>query len=78
MKITVDVDCTPEEARRAIGLPDMAPIHAMFLDKIKDMMAHGVSPEMVEMMMRSWSPIGEASMAAWRQMIGQMTGIGKE
>ena len=23
MKVTVDVDCTPEEARRFMGLPDM-------------------------------------------------------
>ncbi|MDE0880583.1 MAG: DUF6489 family protein, partial [Sphingomonas bacterium] len=27
MKVNVEVDCTPEEARRAMGLPDLAPIH---------------------------------------------------
>ena len=27
MKINVEVDCTPEEARRAMGLPDLTPIH---------------------------------------------------
>lgn len=78
MKITVDVDCTPEEVRRMMGLPDMAPVHAVFLDKMKDMMANGISPDMIEAMMRSWSPVGEAGMTAWRQLIGQMTGVGKE
>jgi hypothetical protein len=26
MKISVDVDCTPEEARRFLGLPDLTPV----------------------------------------------------
>ena len=31
MKVTVDVDCTPEEARRFLGLPDLRPAHAAFV-----------------------------------------------
>jgi hypothetical protein len=27
MKITANVDCTPEEARRFLGLPDLTPVH---------------------------------------------------
>ncbi|MEO7470377.1 MAG: DUF6489 family protein, partial [Sphingobium limneticum] len=27
MKVTVDVDCTPAEARAFLGLPDVTPIH---------------------------------------------------
>ena len=26
MKVTVEVDCTPEEARRFLGLPDVVPM----------------------------------------------------
>ena len=32
MKMTVEVDCTPEEARRFLGLPDVAPLHAAMND----------------------------------------------
>jgi len=32
MKVTVDVDCTPEEARRFLGLPDLTPVHDLYLD----------------------------------------------
>ena len=28
MKITVNVDCTPEEARSFLGLPDVQPLQA--------------------------------------------------
>ena len=31
MKINVEVDCTPEEARRAIGLPDLTPLHDSYI-----------------------------------------------
>jgi hypothetical protein len=30
MKINVEIDCTPEEARRAVGLPDLTPLHDPF------------------------------------------------
>jgi hypothetical protein len=26
MKVTVEIDCTPEEARRFLGLPDVVPM----------------------------------------------------
>ena len=34
MKINVEVDCTPEEARRAVGLPDLTPIHDAYIETI--------------------------------------------
>ena len=77
MNITMNIDCTPEEARRFMGLPDMAPIHDIYLDKLRDAMNNGLTPDVLENMMRTWSPMGEAGMNAWRQMIEQMTGTSK-
>lgn len=74
MKVTVDVDCTPEEARRFMGLPDMAPVHAIYIDKLKRTIDEGISPDMIETMLRSWAPMGEAGMNMWRQMFDQMSG----
>ncbi|NIJ07404.1 hypothetical protein FHS31_001000 [Sphingomonas vulcanisoli] len=77
MKITVDVDCTPEEARRFMGLPDLTAIHDAYLDKFKAAITDGVTPETFDAMMKSWMPMmpmGEASMTMWKQMIGQITG----
>ena len=31
MKVSIDIECTPEEARRAIGLPDLTPLHDRYL-----------------------------------------------
>ncbi|VVS97734.1 conserved hypothetical protein [Sphingomonas sp. EC-HK361] len=68
MKINVEVDCTPEEARRFMGLPDLSPLHARYIEKMGDMMDGSVQPEMVEAMMKGWAPMGEAGMTFWRQL----------
>jgi hypothetical protein len=76
LKIDVSIDCTPEEARRFMGLPDMAPIHDLYLDKLRETMSEGVSPEFMERLTQSWAPMGEAGFNAWRQLVDQMTGMG--
>lgn len=67
MKIHVEVDCTPEEARRAIGLPDLAPIHEKYVQALLGAMdGSAVKPELMENMMKSWNPLGDAGVAFWR------------
>ncbi len=73
MKVTVDVDCTPEEARRFMGLPDLSSVHEAYLEKMRKTIDEGVTPDMVEKMMGSWMPMGEAGMNMWRTMFDQMS-----
>ncbi len=69
MKINVEVDCTPEEARRALGLPDLTPLHDRYIAMMQEAMEGRVGPEMLESMMKSWAPMGEAGMSFWRSML---------
>lgn len=71
MKVTVDIDLTPEEARRAVGLPDLSPLHDRYVQMVMETMqgGGGIKPEMIEGMMRSWAPMGEAGMAMWRRLL---------
>lgn len=69
MKVTIEVDCTPEEARRMMGLPDLTPLHDHYLARMREAMdGHGPTPEAVTAMMRSWTPVGDAGMDFWRQL----------
>lgn len=72
MKITVDVDCTPEEARRFLGLPDLTPVHAAYVEKLQKLVGDGVTPDMVGDMVKQWGPMTEAGMNMWRTMLEQM------
>ncbi|MEN2748624.1 MULTISPECIES: DUF6489 family protein [Sphingomonas] len=68
MKIHVEVDCTPEEARRAMGLPDFTPVHERYVAMLTETMEKGASPELLNQLMQSWAPMGEAGMTFWRKM----------
>jgi hypothetical protein len=77
MKVTVNVDLTPEEARRAMGLPDLTPLHDRYVESLLEAMNGQVRPELLETMMKNWAPMGDAGLAMWRQMFDQATGGGK-
>jgi hypothetical protein len=77
MKVTVDIDCTPEEARRFMGLPDLTPIHEAYVEKLRGAVAEAATPELFADMMKSWGPTSEAGLAMWRQMLDQMGGAGR-
>jgi len=34
MRMTIDIDCTPEEARRLFGLPDITPINEKIVEEM--------------------------------------------
>lgn len=72
MKVTINIDCSPQEARAMLGLPDVSPLHDIYLDRMKAMMEQGVTPDMVTDMVRSWSSMGGAGMALMQQMLGQL------
>ena len=35
MKISIDIDCTPEEARAFLGLPDVSKVNSVIMDGIQ-------------------------------------------
>jgi len=79
MKITVDVDCTPEEARRFMGLPDLTPVHDAYIGQMLDAVKNGgVSRDMLEGMMKNWMPMGETGMKMWTQLFDNVIGQGKK
>lgn len=54
MKITIDIDCTPVEARQMMGLPDVSKMQEEWLKKIESKImeeAENMSPEAI---MKSW------------------------
>lgn len=72
MKVTIDIDCTPEEARAFFGLPDVRPLHAAWTERMKGLIDNGVTPSDLERMMRTWTegvPGMQDAFARWQQMM---------
>lgn len=67
MKLHIDIDCTPEEARRTLGLADVAPLQDAMMEVLRErMMAFAAETDPAELM-RTWmSGAGwEAMRKAW-------------
>lgn len=58
MKITVDVDCTPEEARTFLGLPDVKPMQDALLRQAQERLSASMQAMDPETMMKTWMPAG--------------------
>ena len=72
MKITIDVDCTPEEARAFFGLPDVAPMQQEVLAEIQKRVMANLTALDGEALLKTWLPAGtqgleEMQKAFWAQ-----------
>jgi hypothetical protein len=65
MKIKLDIDCTPEEARSFFGLPDVKPLQERMMKEIEQRMVHGLQAMDPADMIKTWMP---ATMQGFDQM----------
>ncbi|SDR53406.1 hypothetical protein SAMN05444161_5481 [Rhizobiales bacterium GAS191] len=54
MKITVDIDCTPAEAREFMGLPDVKRMQAGIMEDLEKMMRANLDKLSPESVLRTW------------------------
>jgi hypothetical protein len=68
MKITVNVDCTPEEARAFFGLPDLRPMHAELLKQLQDRLSNSIQVIDPEAMVKTWLAPMVKGFEQWQEM----------
>lgn len=73
MKVNFDIECTPEEARRFLGLPDLAPMQERMMKEIEERMAENLRALDPETLVRTWMPMtmqgwGDMQKMFWGQM----------
>ena len=76
MKITIDIDCTPEEARAFLGLPDVAPLQAEVMKELQERMMKTLATMDAEKLMKTWLSSGAQSFEQmqrtfWEQFAGR-------
>jgi len=65
MKFKVEVDCTPEEARSFLGLPDLSELQKNATDEMMEHMRASIGSMDPEAVMKTW--FGAGDMSAWEQ-----------
>lgn len=74
MKVTIDVDCTPEEARAFLGLPDVQPLQAEMMKALRDRMMAAVGDMDPDKVLKNWMAAGSEGM---EQMMKFWTDLAK-
>lgn len=58
MKISFDIDCTPEEARRFFGLPDVSPVNDAFVKELTKRAGEMAQEMDASKLMEQWMSAG--------------------
>ncbi|MBU3992146.1 MAG: hypothetical protein KKA12_06340 [Alphaproteobacteria bacterium] len=69
MKLNVEVDCTPVEARTFLGLPDVTKANEAYVDAVMKAMQGVGSVEQLQAMTRQFAPMGEFGMKLFSQFM---------
>jgi hypothetical protein len=69
MKMTVEVDCTPEEARRFMGLPDVSTLNEALVAEMQARMTANMSALAPEELMKNWMAFGAGAQEQFRKLM---------
>lgn len=69
MKVNVEVDCTPVEARTFLGLPDMTKINEAYVEAAMKAMQGVGSLEQMQQLTKQLAPMGEMGMKLFQQFM---------
>ncbi len=58
MKVNVEIDCTPAEARAFLGLPDVTPLNEAMVAEMQKRMADNMAAMQPEELMKTWMSMG--------------------
>ncbi|MEN0074789.1 MAG: DUF6489 family protein [Paracraurococcus sp.] len=72
MKVTVEIDCTPEEARRFLGLPDLRPMQDAVMAKVQQQMLDAVDALSPETLLKTWMPLAPQTPEQMRDAMAAM------
>lgn len=62
MKVGIDIDCTPAEARAFLGLPDVKPMQDALMKQLEERISAVLSGTDGDVLMKTWMPLGVQGM----------------
>jgi Family of unknown function (DUF6489) len=76
MKLKMEVECTPEEARSFLGLPDVSGLNAHLVEEMKGRMDQNIAMLQPEELMRSWMALGGQATEQFRKLMSAAASAG--
>ena len=76
MKVKIEIDCTPLEARQFFGLPDVAPMQLAVMDKLQQQVLSSIDRFAPESLIQSWFAFDPKLAQRFQDMFVAMAGLG--
>ena len=75
MKVNVEIDCTPEEARTFLGLPDVSKANSIYVDMVAKAMKGAGSVDQIQEFAKGVAPMGQMGLKLFQQFMESSTGM---
>lgn len=69
MKVQVEIECTPEEARSFLGLPDVSKANSVYVDMVAKAMKGAGSVEQIQDFAKGIAPMGQMGIKLFQQFM---------
>jgi hypothetical protein len=69
MKLKMEVECTPEEARAFLGLPDVSTLNSHLVDEMKKRMDSNINLLQPDELMKTWMAFGGQAQEQFRKLM---------
>ncbi|MGZ5986978.1 MAG: DUF6489 family protein [Caulobacteraceae bacterium] len=69
MKMTIEVDCSPEDARRFLGLPDVTAINDHLVGEMKKRIDANMSMISPDELVKNWMSFGAGAQEQFRKLM---------
>ena len=69
MKVKMEFDCTPEEARAFMGLPDVTPLNDKLVAEMQARMESNIAMLAPDELMKNWMAFGVGAQDQFRKLM---------
>jgi hypothetical protein len=77
MKISLDIDCTPDELRGFFGLPDVRAMQEQLLKEVEARLRANLKALDPETLLKTWLPAGLKGFEQLQEMFRNQMGAGR-
>ena len=71
MKLSIDIDCSPQEARAFLGLPDVEEMQREMTEEVQQQLRAHIAAMDPEALMKTWMPMGTKAFETFRDAFMQ-------
>lgn len=76
MKVNIEIDCSPEEARRFMGLPDLKEANEAYVDQFTKAMRGAPNLDQLQDYAKQLAPMGQMGLKMFQSFMESGTGRG--